>query len=101
MPPRHGSFLSWAILKNLKETQRQVLINTTSAYRTSPLQALCVVTNNSPIHLKLKQINELSNGARGPNNDTKAQITARILRNWQTSGTWQLPEDILIIYFLP
>lgn len=74
----------WSIVKNLKETQRQVLINTTGANRTSPLQALCVVSNNPPIHLKLKEIQELSNRVRGPNNETKAQITPRMLTNWQT-----------------
>lgn len=74
----------WSIVKNLKETQRQVLTNFTGAYRTSPLQALCVVSNNPPIHLKLKKIQELSNKVRGPNNETKAQITSRMLTNWQT-----------------
>lgn len=73
----------WSIVKNLKETQ-QVLTNFIGAYRTPPLQALCVVSNNPPIHLKLKEIQELSNRVRGPNNETKAQITSRMLTNWQT-----------------
>lgn len=49
----HHSFAHWAIAENLKETQCQVLINTMGAYKTSPLQALCVISNNPPISLKL------------------------------------------------
>lgn len=46
------------------------------------------MTNNSPINIKPNQIHELSNRVRGPNNDTKAQITARMLRDWQTE--WEV-----------
>lgn len=41
----HHRLAHWAIAKNLKETQRQVLITTTGDYKTSPLQALCVIYN--------------------------------------------------------
>lgn len=74
----------WAIAKNLKETQRQVLINTTGGYRTSPLQALCTISNNLPIHIRLAEIKELSERAQGIRNETKQEIKARMLEKWQT-----------------
>lgn len=72
-----------AIAKNLKETQRQVLINTTGAYRTSPLQALCVISNNPLILIKLKESQEQSDRARGLTQETRVQIRTRMLNNWQ------------------
>lgn len=59
--------------KNIKETQRQVVIRTTGAYRISRLQVLCVISNSQPIHIKLKEIQELDDRARGLVNETKAQ----------------------------
>lgn len=66
-----------AMNKNIKETQRQVLISTTGAYRISHFQALCVISNSQPIHIKLKEIQELYKRARGLVNETKAQIRTR------------------------
>lgn len=63
--------------KNIKETQRQVSISTTGASRISPLQALCVISSSQPIHIKLKEIQELDDRARGLVNETKAQIRIR------------------------
>lgn len=73
----------WAIAKNLKETQRQVLINTTGAYRTSPLQALCIISNNPLILIKLKESQEQSDRARGLTQETRVKIRTRMLNNWQ------------------
>lgn len=56
---------NYAIVKILKETQRQVLINTTGAYRTSPLLALCILTNNPPNVFKLREMNALRMRALG------------------------------------
>lgn len=42
------------IAQKLRDAQRQVLISITGAFRTSPLSALSVITNNLPLHLKLK-----------------------------------------------
>lgn len=53
------------------------------AYRTSPLQALCVISNNPPIKLKLIEQSELSDRARGQIADSKKETQARMLRNWQ------------------
>lgn len=64
----------WAIEKNIKDTQIQVLISTTGAYRTSPLQALCVIFNNPPINCKLIEIKELGDRAKGRLNETRTQI---------------------------
>lgn len=81
---------NYAILKNLKETQRQVLINTTGAYRTSPLQALCVISNNTLLHLKLSEIYELTERKMGLRPETKAEIRNRTLEKWQEE--WSLAD---------
>lgn len=60
-----------------------MLINTMGAYQTSPLQALCLISTNPPIPLKLAEINSLKDRARGLTNDTKATIKSRTLENWQ------------------
>lgn len=79
---------NWAMNKKIKETQRQVLIiSTTGAYRTSPLQALCVISNNQLIHIKLKEIKELGEIAREQVNETKEQIRTRSLERWQLEWT--------------
>lgn len=74
---------NWAIQKTIKETQRQVIISTTGAYRTSPLQALCVISNNPPINYKLIEIKELGDRAKGRLNGNKTQIGQRTLARWQ------------------
>lgn len=72
-----------AIKKNIKETQRQVLISTTGAYRTSPFQDLCVIFNNPPINWELIEIKELGDRAKGRLNETKTQIRQRTLARWK------------------
>lgn len=74
---------NWVVNKNVRETQRLVLINTMGAYKTSPLQAPCLISNNPPIPLKLAEINSLGDRAGGLTNDTKATIKSRTLENWQ------------------
>lgn len=44
---------NWAIQEHIKETLRQVLISTTGAYRTSPLQTVYVISNKPPINCNL------------------------------------------------
>lgn len=66
-----------AMNKNIKETQRKVLISTTGLYRISPLQALCIIAYSQPFHIKLKEIQELDDRAKGLVNETKAQIRTR------------------------
>lgn len=41
------------IVRKIREAQRRVLISITAAYRMTSLQALCAVTANMPIHIKL------------------------------------------------
>lgn len=76
------------IKKSIRGTQRKVLINITGAYCTTSLLALCTVTGNMPIDIKLRQDLQIwrvrQRRRRGePVEDTVTAIKDRGRNEWQ------------------
>lgn len=72
----------------LRSIQRKVLLNITGAYCTTSLLALCTVTNNLPMEIKLTQDVEVCEARRKiksgqPNLEKPADIKRRHQKLWQ------------------
>lgn len=78
------------IAQKLRDAQRQVLISMTRGFRTSPLSALCVITDNLPLNLKLKMVLEVGRLKRGLMQGTRRDIMDRFTNEWQVD--WEHAE---------
>ncbi|XP_054267298.1 uncharacterized protein LOC128989432 [Macrosteles quadrilineatus] len=71
------------VKRKIREAQRRVLICITTAYCTTPLQALCAATGNMPIDIKLQMDLDLWKVRKGLLLDSKNDVIGRHLRQWQ------------------
>lgn len=69
--------------RNLRTSQRQVLLSITGAYRTTSFLALTVVMNATPIDLRLKELHEVRRLNKNLRQGTQGQIKAEVIQEWQ------------------
>lgn len=90
------------VIKYLKGTKRRILLTISGAYSTASLQALYVITGNTPIHLKLMQDYDLRIKRRERRivraGETPLEVKTIYLMRWQEE--WDAVETGRLIFGL-